>query len=60
MAASFASHSRAAFAATVSSTDWMSVGELAITRKISLVAVCCSVKFVGDFEIRSFVREFLK
>ena len=32
----------AAFTATVSSTGCMSVGELAITPKISLVAVCCS------------------
>src|SRR3989338_1095198 len=40
--ASLASHNRAAFSATVSSTGWRSVGELAITRRISLVAVCCS------------------
>ena len=33
---------RAAFSATTSSTGWISVGELAITPKISLVAVCCS------------------
>jgi hypothetical protein len=37
---SFASHIRAAFSATVFSTGWRSVGELAMTRKISLVAVC--------------------
>ena len=42
IAASFASHNRAAFSATTSSTGWISVGELAITPKISLVAVCCS------------------
>ena len=36
------SHSRAALSATVSKTGWMSVGELAITCRISLVAVCCS------------------
>ena len=30
------------FSATASSTGWMSVGELAMTPKISLVAVCCS------------------
>ena len=40
--ASFASHSRAAFSATTSNTGWRSVGELAITRRISAVAVCCS------------------
>jgi hypothetical protein len=28
--------------ATALNTGWTSVGELAITRKISLVAVCCS------------------
>ena len=37
-----ASHSRAAVSATTSSTGWMSVGELAMTPRISLVAVCCS------------------
>src|ERR1044071_636472 len=42
MIASFASHNRAAFAATASSTGWISVGELAMTPRISLVAVCCS------------------
>src|SRR5262249_52248688 len=42
MAASNASQSRAALSATVSSTGWISVGELLITRKISLVAACCS------------------
>ena len=36
------SHSRAAFAATVSSTVWRSVGDEAITRSTSAVAVCCS------------------
>ena len=40
--ASFASHSRAAFSAIASSTGWISVGELAMTPRISLVAVCCS------------------
>ena len=29
--------------ATASSTGWISVGELAMTPKISLVAVCCSL-----------------
>ena len=33
---------RAALSATASSTGWISVGELAMTPKISLVAVCCS------------------
>ena len=37
-----ASQSRAAFLATTSNTGWISVGELAMTPKISLVAVCCS------------------
>src|SRR5712692_5836713 len=36
------SHSRAAFAAMASNTGWMSLGELLMTRRISLVAVCCS------------------
>ena len=40
--ASLASHSRAARSATVMRTGSTSVGELAITRRISLVAVCCS------------------
>ena len=48
--ASSASHSRAAFSATASSTGWMSVGELAMTPKISLVAVCCSNDFLEFLE----------
>src|SRR5918992_3382311 len=36
--ASLASHSRAAFSAMASNTDWRSDGELAIMRRISLVA----------------------
>ena len=43
-----ASHSRAAFSATASMTGWRSVGELAITRRISLVAVCCSSASVSS------------
>src|SRR4030095_4239542 len=39
---SSALHMRAAFSAIVSITDWRSPGELAITRRISLVAPCCS------------------
>ena len=39
---SFAPQTLAAFSATASSTGCISVGELAITRRISLVAVCCS------------------
>ena len=39
---SVAPHTRAAFSATASMTGWRSVGELAITRRISAVAVCCS------------------
>ena len=42
ISASSESHRRAALSATVSNTGWMSVGELEITRRISLVAVCCS------------------
>ena len=37
-----ASQSRAALCAIVSKTGWTSVGELLMTRRISLVAVCCS------------------
>ena len=40
--ASDASHNRAAVLATASSTGWMSVGELLMTRRMSAVAVCCS------------------
>ena len=40
--ASDASHSLVALSATAFNTGWISVGELAITRSISLVAVCCS------------------
>ena len=36
------SQSRTALSTMVSKTGWTSVGELAITRRISLVAVCCS------------------
>jgi hypothetical protein len=39
---SIAPQSRAAFSTTARMTGSRSVGELAITRKISLVAVCCS------------------
>ena len=46
--ASVASHSRAAFCDYVSNTGWISVGELAITPKISLVAVCCSSASVSS------------
>ena len=42
MLASVAPHSLAAFSATASRTGWRSVGELEMTRRISLVAVCCS------------------
>src|ERR1700694_1073433 len=37
-----ASHRRRALAAMVSNTGWMSVRELLMTRRISLVAACCS------------------
>jgi hypothetical protein len=40
--ASFASHNFAAFSATTSRTGWISLVELAMTRKISLVAACRS------------------
>ena len=36
------SHNRAAFSAMASKTGWTSVGELLMTRRISLVAVCWS------------------
>src|SRR6266566_3959119 len=37
-----ASHRRSALAAMVSNTGWASVRELLMTRRISLVAACCS------------------
>ena len=40
--AEFGAAERAAFSAMASSTGWRSVGELEMTRRISLVAVCCS------------------
>ena len=40
ISASLAPHTRAAFSATASSTTWRSVGDLLITRRIWLVAVC--------------------
>ncbi len=43
MAASTAPQRRAALSATASNTGCRSVGELLITRRISLVAVCCSI-----------------
>ena len=49
-----ASHSRAAFSATASSTGWISVGELAMTPKISLVAVCCSNDSLSSLNSRTF------
>src|SRR3989454_12188471 len=42
-----ASHSRAALATMASNTGWASAGELEITRRISLVAVCCASASVG-------------
>src|SRR6266496_1161561 len=52
--ASFALQTRAAFSATVSSTGWISVGELAITPRISLVAVCCSSDSLSSWNSRTF------
>ena len=52
--ASVASHNRAAFAATVFNTGWISVGELAMTPKISLVAVCCSNDSLSSWNRRTF------
>ena len=52
--ASVASQSRAAFSATVSNTGWISVGELAITLRISLVAVCCSRDSFNSVKSRTF------
>src|SRR5206468_2451380 len=43
------SHTLAAFLATASSTGPSSVGELEITRRISLVAVCCSIASARRF-----------
>src|SRR2546422_10388702 len=40
-------HSRPALATMASNTGWASAGELEITRRISLVAVCCSSASVG-------------
>src|SRR4030095_13414943 len=51
MIASFASHSRAALSAIASSIGWRSVGELPITRRISLVAVCCSRACCNSLEV---------
>ena len=48
IAESVAPHTRAAFSATASMTGWRSVGELAITRRISPVAVCCSSDSVSS------------
>ena len=42
--------SRAALSAMASSTGWISVGELAMTPKISLVAVCCSKRLFEFLE----------
>ena len=41
-------HTRAAFSAMASRTGCRSVGELAMTRRISLVAVCCSSDSVSS------------
>ena len=54
MTASSASHKRAAFSATASSTGWISVGELAMTPRISLVAVCCSNDSLSSLNSRTF------
>ena len=37
-----AAHSFSALSPMMSNTGWTSVGELEMTRRISLVAVCCS------------------
>ena len=44
----------AAFSTTASSTGWISVGELAMTPKISLVAVCCSNDSLSSWNSRTF------
>jgi hypothetical protein len=46
---SCASHSRIALLMIVLKTGWRSVGELAITRRISAVAVCCSSASASRF-----------
>jgi hypothetical protein len=43
-----------AFSATASMTGWRSVGELAITRRISAVAVCCSSASLVSLNSRTF------
>src|SRR5262245_66048850 len=50
----FASHSRAALSAIASRTGWIFVGELAMTPKISLVAVCCSKDSLSSLNRRTF------
>ncbi len=49
-----ASHSRAARSAIASSTGCTSVGELEITRRISLIAVCCSSASFVSLNRRTF------
>ena len=49
-----APHTRAAFSATASMTGCRSVGELAITRRISAVAVCCSSASFVSLNSRTF------
>ena len=49
-----APHTRAAFSTTASMTGWRSVGELAITRRISAVAVCCSSASFVSLNSRTF------
>ena len=52
--ASVAPHRRAASSATVSSTGWMSAGELAMTFRTSLVAVCCASASLVSLNSRAF------
>src|SRR5262245_19192474 len=52
--ASVDSQSRAAVAATTSKTGWISVGEPAMTPRISLVAVCCSNDSFNSLNNRTF------
>ena len=54
IAESVAPHTRAAFSATASMTGCRSVGELAITRRISAVAVCCSSASFISLNSRTF------
>ena len=54
MSANFASQMRAARSATACSTGCTSPGELEMTRRISLIAVCCSSDSLVSLNRRTF------